>query len=549
MVSCAAVANRRRADCQSARRLPSANLPHRQIWNTYFLTVSKIFLLLAAGLGGRAQAPDVRVTTRLVQVNVVVAGGSGKSSRLSKEDFRLFDNGKPRPIELFVASPGGDPTPAATPLPPRVYSNRYERPAATVSIVLLDVLNTPTARHAAAKAKLIESLNGLAGRRQVALYVLDSALRVLHDFTDDPAQLGAALARYRSLHTAAVDLNPGRSGLGPNDAIAGTPLGQMAAQADQSLAAFNQLSRATITLAALEAIARHVRHIPGRKSLVWISSYFPLAGRRGFDEEVNRVARVMNQADIAIYPVSDGGLATLPALSAESGPGGGRGRPVSVSPVMGDSSMRALAEESGGQAYYNTNDLPAAVERALADAQTSYTLGFYPPENALDGKFHEIRVQVRQRGFTLRHRRGYLAAAEARDAGAEMESMLASPFQSASVKCSVRVDPAEGGLRLLIGIDLATLDLEAKDGRRAGVLDLVLVEQSDAGVPVNTSREAVRLDLTPAQYDQYLKDGLVLVKNLKPAAATYQVRLLLQDRTSGRVGSVFVPGIQELAKP
>lgn len=514
--------------------------------------VALMVLAMAAGLGGGAQAPDLRVTTRLVQVNVVVAGGSGKSPRLAKEDFRLFDNGKPRPIELFVASTGGDPAPATTALPPRVYSNRYARPAATVSIVLLDVLNTPTARHAAAKAKLIESLNGLAGQRQVALYVLDSALRVLHDFTDDPAQLGAALARYRSLHTAAVDLNPGRSGLAPNDAIAGTPLGQMAAQSDQSLAAFNQINRATVTLAALEAIARHVRAIPGRKSLVWISSYFPLAGRRGFDEEVNRVARVMNQADIAIYPVSDGGLATLPALNAESGPGGGRGRPLSVTPVMGDSSMRALAEESGGQAYYNTNDLPAAVERALADAETSYTLGFYPPEDALDGKFHEIRVQVRQRGLTLRHRRGYVAAAEARDAVAELESILASPFQSASVKCSVRVDPATepapDSLRLLIGIDLATLDLETQGGRRTGVLDLVLVEQTGAGVPLNTNRESVRLDLTPAQYDQYLKDGLVLVKNLKPAAATWQVRILLQDRASGRVGSVFVPGIPELVK-
>jgi VWFA-related protein len=512
-------------------------------------------LPLAAALCG--QAPDVRVTTRLVQVNVVVASGSGKSPRLVKEDFRLLDNGKPRPIELFVASSGGDPAPAAPALLPRVYSNRYARPPAAVSIVLLDVLNTPTARHAAAKAKLIESLGGLAGRRQVALYVLDSALRVLHDFTDDPAQLSAALSRYRSLYTAAVDLNPGRSGLAPNDAIAGTPLGQMAAQSDQSLAAFNQINRATITLAALEAIARHVRAIPGRKSLIWISSSFPLAayspaGRRGFDEEVNRVARAMNQADIAIYPVSDSGLATLPALNAESGPGGGRGRPLSVTPVMGDSSMRALAEESGGQAYYNTNDLPAAVERALADAETSYTLGFYPPEDALDGKFHEIRVQVRQRGLTLRHRRGYVAAAEARDAGAELDSILASPFQSASVKCSVRVDPAKepapDSLRFLIGIDLATLDLATKDGRRAGALDLVLVEQTGAGVPVNTTRETVSLDLTPAQYDQYLKDGLVLVKNLTPAAATWQVRILLQDRASGRVGSVFVPGIPDLLK-
>ncbi len=49
--------------------------------------------------------------------------------------------------------------------------------------------------------------------------------------------------------------------------------------------------------------------------------------------------------------------------------------------------MIRLADETGGRAFYFNNDLAGSVRTAIADSEVSYTLGFYPSENALTASF------------------------------------------------------------------------------------------------------------------------------------------------------------------
>ena len=71
--------------------------------------------------------------------------------------------------------------------------------------------------------------------------------------------------------------------------------------------------------------------------------------------------------------------------------------------------MQKLADETGGQAFVNTNDITGAIRRAVEDSAVTYTLGFYINLDSLDGKFHELKVQAKRSGLTLRYPKGYFA--------------------------------------------------------------------------------------------------------------------------------------------
>ena len=89
--------------------------------------------------------------------------------------------------------------------------------------------------------------------------------------------------------------------------------------------------------------------------------------------------------------------------------------------------MIALASETGGLAFHNANGVSASIRRAIQDASVSYILGFYPPEEAWDGEYHEIGIQVKRSGAQVRGHKGYFADPEG------MTSRLIVPRPSGSL--------------------------------------------------------------------------------------------------------------------
>ena len=247
-------------------------------------------ILIAMGGLLLAQEP-IRVNSRLVQVNVVVRDSHGPVTGLSKSDFTVFDKGKARPIAVFVAhSP--DPKAASTSkaekpndsLPPGVVTNRVEGPERPVSatVLLIDALNTDFKDQQTARKqilKFIASLNDSGDHtRRVAIYLLNTKIRVLQDFTDDPALLKAAIEKYQgessaSLRGANEQVNvppPNMSTTMLNDP---TVAGMLESFNEMSDA--HQVDRARLTANALQQIAVHLARVSGRKTLVWVSSGFP----------------------------------------------------------------------------------------------------------------------------------------------------------------------------------------------------------------------------------------------------------------------------------
>ncbi len=60
--------------------------------------------------------------------------------------------------------------------------------------------------------------------------------------------------------------------------------------------------------------------------------------------------------------------------------------------------MEQIASDTGGKAYYNTNDLATAVKRAFDDGSHYYTMVYTPTNNKMDGSYRKINVQVTANG-------------------------------------------------------------------------------------------------------------------------------------------------------
>ena len=92
--------------------------------------VSTVLALLALALGALAvsaqnapQPPRIRVSTRLVQVDVIVRDKNGPVADLTKDDFVVLDQGKPQELSLFSVESGRSENHLYQPLPPNTFSD------------------------------------------------------------------------------------------------------------------------------------------------------------------------------------------------------------------------------------------------------------------------------------------------------------------------------------------------------------------------------------------------------------------------------------------
>jgi VWFA-related protein len=399
----------------------------------------RALLIAASGAILLAQTPSFRVATRLIQVNVIVTDHRGDPvTGLAKDEFKIFDQGRPQKIVFFSEQRPlqSSPTPERADRGTLVFSNRPDEEAGgsrSATVVLFDRLNTQFEDSAFAKARLETFLSGVRRDDRIALYGLSSSLVILHDFTEDAAALKRALDEFKPgdrRETTATIFKESNSGDPTMDAIINDN--------NQRVSDMYMKGRVRLTAAALEAIARRLSGIAGRKNLVWVSSAFPmsigyfqkrLAGtgpeHGTFDPEVEKAAQALSNANVAIYPVNARALAALgDEFNAANAPKPGvlelsrrLPRP-ELSPVAELETMQSLADATGGRVFVNTNDIGGAVRRAIDDSLYTYTLSYYPDHDQWNGKFREIKVKVDRPGVELRSRRGYVAAADTPAAGA-----------------------------------------------------------------------------------------------------------------------------------
>jgi hypothetical protein len=288
--------------------------------------------------------------------------------------------------------------------------------------------------------------------------------------------------------------------------------------------------------------------------------------KRTFSDEMEQAARALNAASLAVYPVDARGLMGDPGFSSTSkGSANPRKGPQAGPQTQGmraiqnsHDTMEALAQRTGGKAYYNSNDLKGAIRGAIEDSRVTYVLGFYPAHGVWDGKFHDLKVQVDRKGTNVRHRLGYFAFADQplteKDKKAAFKEALWSPLESTTLGLTLRVGPnlpKAGKMRVALLVDVRNVQLQKKEDRWTGKLEVLFVQQGSPEKPPAVIGDAMEINLKQETYAAAMQRGLLMAKDLEMSEAGYQLKVAVRDANTGNTGTVIArtQGLKEIPVP
>jgi len=555
----------------------------------------------------------LRIETELVQIDLVVTDKQGKIVKnLKREDFQVFDNGKPQTITHFsvgtatrqanwirTESKSGNKTAPALPTAPppaAIDVGRY-------LVLAVDDIHLKAGNLLLAKQTLNKFIDRQLGASdQVAVITTSGQVGMFQQFTNNREALHRAVDRLSAATRKATNdfdiprITPYQAELiedGDRDAleIAVQELmvkqnldRRMATTASQTRARMiiqenNSLSNAT--LSTIENTVRDLRGLSGRKVLVLMSDGFLLGGQRnGIQYDIRRITDAATRAGVVIYSLDARGLMAMPETMDASSPGffgtgalaGARMRIESASIEAERDGMFALAEDTGGKAIFNNNDLNLGLQKILDDTESYYLLAFEPTVSYRDGRFRKLEIKIPGRPeLKVRTRKGYFApddkAAEKseRDAAKAAEkdknktpeklageaksavekqvtAGLSSLFQRREVPVEIAVTflnaPGEGiQTDVIAHLEASALKFEQILDRRRAKVDLIGVVYREDGKSEQSFSEAINLNLRQATYDFTIKNGITYVKRLLLKPGFYQVRLVARDDGGAQIGT------------
>jgi VWFA-related protein len=507
-----------------------------------------------------------------VLVPVIVQDKQHHVSGLAKEDFTILENGKKRPIasvEEVISPTTATPDTAVGPGTSSSTSTTAITKKRPVAIIALDLINTPQKYQAVARRAIIDLLLQTAehGAMIELVSIRGQQVDVIHDFSDDQQSLIAAL---RDVHTQLTGSQAAKdSSSEPTMAAA---LNKTRVSIREKLLAFasevdredeiKQEANATgLTLVALQRIAASVASLPGRKALIWLTAGFPFqldSSSRLSDAAttlpLEHTMQMINQANVAIYPVDVRGLEVLGLEGSEHLPVGAASGPaiqqalsaISTEHSYTISSMIGMAEMTGGKAFYNRNDINTEIGAAIEDGSEYYLLSY--PLNKDDRKsgWRSLTVRTKE-GYTVSARKGFYVTASTENPeltrGYDIDNALASPlpFTSLPLKAGFvgnQVVSSKGKI-VTFQMDVPPGSITADGPTTMLDLELRAVATDIHGKPVGNVAQSIRAKLAPGSIETLQKEGVRYQSSFDLPAGEYTVHFVVRDNATGRTGSVI----------
>ena len=404
--------------------------------------------------GAADQTPTFKANVRVVLVDVVVTKGNDEPvTGLKREQFQVFEDGKPQTVTSFEEHAGLPDVPDLSrmaKLPPNVFSNApLAKAGETANILLLDSLNTEMADQSYVRAQMIKYIRDIRPGTRLAIFTLGDRLRFVQGFTEDPALLmaamngknGAGSPELSSLLQTPAEQDANQQVVAQMQALATTTGSADIQAAANSLTAFlaeNASSqtgvRANRTLEAIDQLARYLSAIPGRKNVIWFSGSFPLNTlpadpnmMRDYGPQVAKTGNLLAAARIAIYPIGVGAMGLTPNrmydFSGVQPPKIAGNAPEqqmtryqsqsldneSTERVQNSASLEEIAKNTGGECFTNTNGFNDVLDHVIKAGEYYYTLTYSPTHQDMNGELRRIQIKITDAKYKLAYRRGYYA--------------------------------------------------------------------------------------------------------------------------------------------
>ncbi len=533
----------------------------------------------SAGMLGLAAAALIAqdtfvVDTKLVVVNVTVKDKAGKLvTNLKRDDFQIFEDGVPQRISVFdrqelttepmaplsfagrpqtleernaaapATAPAGASVTAALERDPKRYQNK-RLIGLFFDLSSMDVLEQARAEDAA--IKFLQSQ--MTAADMVSIMTFSSKFKTVVDFTDDRESLIAVLRKFATGEGA--DL----AGLASTSADEGDDSGSFAAD-DTEFNIFNTDRKLT----ALEDAARKLSVFPEKKALIYFSSGVNKTGIEN-QSQLKATINAAVRSNVSFYPVDARGLvALIPGGDATTASPRGTGiltgtKQASLRTNFNDSqeTLYTLAEDTGGKALLDVNDLTLGIRQAQEDIRSYYTIGYYSSNAAEDGKYRRIKVQLAPssplaKEAKLDYRNGYygsktFAKFTSSDKERQLEEALTLGDPVSELPLALEVDyfrVAKDRYFVPISVKLpgSAVSFATKNGKESTALDFIGQVRDANGKLVGGVRDQITVKLTTADAEKLDQRHLQYDTGLTLSPGNYSLLFLAREDQTGKMGT------------
>jgi VWFA-related protein len=524
-----------------------------------------------------SDTPTFTVSRSLVIETVRVNDKNGNPVEgLTAKDFTVTEDGAAQEIKFFEFEKLEEMIKDAAPLPPvgaPVYFKKLpstqiasEVPGQTqykdkrLLAMYFDMSSMPVPdqiRALGAAQKFIKTQMTPADLVAIMQYT-GASVQVAQDFTNDRERL------LGIIQTMIVGDGDGFDGT-TSDASA-SDTGAAFGQDDSEFNIFNTDRQ----LSALQTAAKMLGHLNEKKALIYFASGLTL---RGLDNQAQLHATVNAavRAGVQFWPIDARGLvASAPLGDATKGAPGGSGMYTGSSALAFSSNfsqsqdtMYTIAADTGGKALLDNNDLSAGVVKAQKSFSSYYIIGYYPTNEALNGKFRRVKIALNN-GATasLDYTQGYYAGKvfakfTAADKERQLEDalMLGDPITELTIAMEVdyfQLNRAEYFVPIMVKIPGSELALARKGGAERTLIDFITEVKDDFGTTIQNVRDKADIKLSDSTAAELAKRRIQYPTGFTLLPGKYVIKFLARDAETGRIGTfqtkIVIPNLNREEK-
>ncbi|MCU1249330.1 MAG: VWFA-related domain protein [Edaphobacter sp.] len=500
----------------------------------------------------------MKVQTDIVLTNVVVRDKkTGEVVKgLKQGDFTILENGKPQTIASFdyqnvdeaaVLRESTTVTGKAT-IADLLNRNFAATPAALRDHRLIVMFFDLSSMQPEDIDRAVQAAQEYVNKKMqpadlVALVSIATGLSMDQDFTSDKAALLKGLGKYNGTEgTGFSNGNEGGNSGGTSDDASSFT-------ADDS--EYNSLNTDR-ELYAIRTIAKSLERIDQRKSMLYFSGGLT---RQGVENQASMRAATNEavKANMAIYSVDSRGLETMPpvgnaskgSLRGTASYSGGAMQSQLDANFGSQETLATLSSDTGGKAFFDSNDFAPAFQQVQHDTEAYYILGFHSTNTARDGSYRHLTVKLNRNDVKMDYRPGYYAPADFQHQKTEdREVALTEQLQSDLPATDVAVYLQAlyfrlGGDKFFVPVSLIVRGSQihsVKNGDRDKAnIDVMGQVKNAQGIIVGNVRDNVKLTLDAAQ--QVQRKNIQYSTGFTLAPGKYHLKFVVRENQTGAMGS------------
>src|SRR5436853_7045150 len=538
------------------------NMPlPRKIFSIF--TVAGLWLQATAPVIAQQSGPAginearIQVSSELVLVNVVAHDKKGNLVRdLKKGDFTLLEDGKRQEISTFdfenvdelETAGAAEGTVSGVAGGALLRSGRQAAPSSNARdrrLILLffdfSAMDPEQIDRTVDAAKRFVDTK-MQPADLMALVSLATNMRVDLDFTDDKTKLIAALTAYSSGQGQGFD----NGSTGSSEGAAETS-GAFSAD-DTDFNTFN----ADRKLQALQSLMQALGKLPQKKSLIYFSNGISQSGADN-QSALRATTAAAVKANVSIYSLDIRGLQAFPpggeAQSASlHGQSAYSGQSV-LNDLSGNAAsqetLATLSSDTGGKAFFDSNDFSGVFSQVQKDSSAYYVLGFTSNNPLKDGRFRRLKVQVNRSDLKLDFRAGYYAGRDFEhlnraDRQQQLEDELDAQLPRVDVPLYAgaayfRQDDAHYYLAVSLVIPGSQIPFVTEKDKDNATIDIIGEALGGGKLRVGQLRDSVKLAVESTQ--QVCRKNVQYNTGFVLAPGSYHLKFVVRENQSGRMGS------------